>query len=266
LSTLIHPTSIISDSAHLGENVSIGPYCVIESDTVIGNNTTLHSHVILGKGAVLGANVKVFPGASIGLAPQDLKYDDEPTKAIIGDGTVIREYATANRGTSASGRTIVGKDCLLMSYVHVAHDCVLGDHVIMANSVNLGGHVNVDDWAIIGGLTGVHQFSRIGQHSMIAACSRIAQDVPPFTLCGREPLVVEALNVIGLRRRGFSAADITEIDAFYEALYHSGRNVSQAIAAYVDEHESISDHVRSAIDFIKASKRGICRVYATRSK
>ena len=266
MSTLIHPSAIVSDKAQIGSNVRIGPYCVIEDDVVIGDGTDLHSHVVLGNGSRLGEDVKVFPGAVIGTAPQDLKYANEPTTAYVGDRTVIRECVTVNRGTTASGTTVVGKDCLIMAYAHVAHDCVVGDRVIMANSVNLSGHVEVHDWAIIGGVTGVHQFVRIGAHSMIGGCSRVSQDVPPYTLCGREPLVVEALNLIGLRRRGFTADDIRDIDEFYNALYRTGLNTSQAIAAYKDTHKDMSDHVRRAVDFVTSSKRGICRAYSTSSK
>ncbi len=265
MSSSIHPSSIVSSSASIAENVTIGPFCVVEDDVQIGPGTTLMSHVVLANGARLGADVRVHPGAVIGTAPQDLKYAGEATTASVGDRTVVRECATVNRGTTATGATSVGADCLLMAYSHVAHDCVVGDHVIMANSVNLGGHVEIGDWAIIGGLTGVHQFVRIGAHAMVGAVSKATQDVPPYTLAGRDPLMVEGLNSIGLRRRGFDQLQLNAIHGFYDVLYKRGLNVSDALRAYETEHEVIHPLVQGIIDFIRASKRGICRFHHGRS-
>lgn len=257
---MIHPSAIVSPAATLGVDVSIGPFCVIEDDVVIGDRTVLMSHVVLGNGARIGSDVVIHPNAVIATAPQDLKYANEPTLAIIGDRTVIRESVTVNRGTTASGKAIVGSDCLLMAYVHVAHDCVVGDHVIMANGVQLGGHVEVGDWAILGGLTGVHQFCRIGAHSMIGACSRVVKDVPPFTLCGKEPLSVEGVNTVGLRRRGFTAEAVSSIDDFYTVLLRSGFNTTDGIRSYEERtNGSVGDEVAYCINFIRSSKRGIYR-------
>lgn len=257
---MIHSSAVVSPNATIGQGVSIGPFCVVEDDVVIGDRATLMSHVVLGNGSRIGADVVIHPHAVIGTAPQDLKYANEPTLAIIGDRTVIRECVTVNRGTTASGKASVGSDCLLMAYVHVAHDCVVGDHVIMANAVQLGGHVEVGDWAILGGHTGVHQFCKIGAHSMIGACSRVVKDVPPFTLCGREPLSVEGINAVGLRRRGFSANTISSIDEFYDTLLRSGLNNSDGLRAY-EEHTNgnVTAEVSYCIDFIRSSKRGIYR-------
>lgn len=257
---MIHSTAIVSKQAKIGEGVSIGPYSVVEDDVIIGDRTVVMNHVTIGNGARIGSDVVIHPNAVISTAPQDLKYKNEPTLAIVGDRTVIRESVTINRGTTASGKAEVGSDCLLMAYVHVAHDCVVGSHVIMANSVQLGGHVEVGDWAIIGGLTGVHQFCRIGAHSMIGACSRVVKDVPPFTLSGKEPLVVEGINAVGLRRRGFTPEAIAAIDEFYTVLLRSGHNTSDGLRAYETAWaDSISDEVAYCIDFVRSSKRGIYR-------
>jgi UDP-N-acetylglucosamine acyltransferase len=257
---MIHATAVVSPHAQIGSGVSIGPFCVIEDDVIIGDRTTLMSHVVLGNGARIGNDVVIHPNAVISTAPQDLKYANEPTQAIVGDRTVIRECVTINRGTTASGRASVGSDCLLMAYVHVAHDCVIGDHVIMANGVQLGGHVEVGDWAILGGLTGVHQFCRIGAHSMIGACSRVVKDVPPFTLSGKEPLTIEGINAVGLHRRGFSAETIKAIDGFYDTLLRSGLNTSDGLRAYEERmNGSIVSAVADCIAFVRSSKRGIYR-------
>ena len=266
MSTNIHPSSVVSDKAVIGANVSIGPFCFVEDDVEIGDGTELVSHVTLRPGSRIGKEVKIHPGATIGSEPQDLKFVGEETTAVVGDRTVIRECATVNRGTTALGTTKVGSDCLIMAYSHVAHDCIVGDHVILANSVNLSGHVEVHDWAIIGGVTGVHQFVRVGPHSMTAGCSRVVQDVPAFSLVAREPLVYENLNVIGLRRRGFSNDQIKEIDEFYNSFYRGGLNTSQALESYLAEHPTPGEHVMTAIEFIKGSNRGMCRAYATNDK
>lgn len=257
---MIHATAIVSASATIGLDVFIGPFCVVEDDVVIGDRTKLVSHVVVGNGARIGNDVVIHPQAVIATAPQDLKYANEPTQAIIGDRTVVRESVTMNRGTVASGITRVGTDCLLMAYVHVAHDCIVGDHVIMANGVQLGGHVEVGEWAIIGGLTGVHQFCRIGAHSMIGACSRVVKDVPPFTLSGKEPLTVEGVNSVGLRRRGFADDTVRAIDVFYDVLLRSGYNTSDGLRAYEERLDGYLDpEVARCIEFVRTSKRGIYR-------
>ena len=259
MSTMIHPSAIVSPKARLADNVSVGAFCVIEDDVEIGEGSVLMSHVVVGNGARIGRDVRIHPNAVISTAPQDLKYANEPTVAVIGDRTVIRECVTVNRGTVHSGQASVGSDCLLMAYVHVAHDCVVGNNVIMANGVQLGGHVEVGDWAIIGGLTGVHQFCRIGAHSMVGACSRVVKDVPPFTLSGKEPLSVEGINAVGLRRRGFSNETISAIDEFYTILLRSGYNTSDGIRAYESAFPMIDPEVARCITFIRESKRGIYR-------
>lgn len=255
----IHSSAIVDSKAQVAASAVVGPFCVVEADVVVGENTTLMSHVVLGSGARIGNNVTIHPGAVVGTAPQDLKYAGEKTTAVIGDRTVIRECVTVNRGTTASYKTVVGSDVLLMAYSHVAHDCVVGDHVIMANGAQLGGHVEVGDWAIIGGLAGINQFMRVGPHCMVAACGKVTKDVPPYSLSGREPMVVEGINVVGLRRRGFTAEDIASIQRFYNVIFRSGLNISQGIAAYRESTPIIAKPVQRCIDFIEQSKRGILR-------
>ncbi|MCX6139451.1 MAG: acyl-ACP--UDP-N-acetylglucosamine O-acyltransferase [Candidatus Kapabacteria bacterium] len=262
---MIHATAVVSKKAHIESDVTIGPFCVVEDDVVIGSGTTLLSHVVVLNGARIGNNVLIHPNAVIAGAPQDLKYKNEPTLAFIGDRTVIRECVTVSRGTVSSGKAMVGSDCLLMAYSHVAHDCVVGDHVIMANAVQLGGHVEVGDWAIIGGVTGVHQFCRIGSHTMIGALSKVFKDVPPFTLCGKDPLAVEGINSIGLSRRGFTSESISAIDDFYRVLLRSGFNTTDGIAKYEETNDLIDPNVAACIAFIRSSKRGIYRGSAIRS-
>ncbi len=263
MSTLIHPTAVVDPQAHIADDVYIGPFCVVDADVEIGPRTRLASHVMLGRGTRLGADVHVYTSAVIGSDPQDLKYAGEATEVHIGDRTVVREFATVNRGTVASGKTVVGSDVLLMSYVHIAHDCVIGDRCILANAVQLGGHVTIGDWVVIGGVTAVHQFVSIGDHSMVGGARGVTKDIPPYTLASREPLVVEGLNVVGLRRRGFTDQEIDELDEFYRMLYRSGLNITDALAAYEAEHPTVNGHAENCIRFIRSSKRGIVRMYGS---
>ncbi len=252
----IHSTAIIDSGTQLGANVNVGAYSVIEDNVIIGDDCEIGHHVVLATGTRLGNGVRVFPGAVIGSQPQDLKYKGEPTVVVIGDMTVVRECATISRGTTATNRTTVGKNCLLMAYSHVAHDCVLGDGIILANSVNLSGHVTIQDNVIIGGLTGVHQFVTIGTNAMIGALFRVSKDVPPYVLAGGHPLSYEGLNLIGLRRRGFSPNTIQTIADTYHVIYRSKLNVSQALQKLTAMDGKIPE-VEKIIDFIQKSKRGI---------
>jgi UDP-N-acetylglucosamine acyltransferase len=252
----IHPTAIIDPGANIGSNVSVGAFAVIEKDVTIGDDCMLGHHAVIASGTTLGRGVKVFSGAIIGNPPQDLKYAGEDTKVEIGDMTVIRECVTVNRGTTATYKTVIGPNCLLMAYCHVAHDCVIGSNVILANSVNLAGHVTIQDYVIIGGLTGVHQFVTLGTHAMIGALFRVSKDVPPYVLAGGQPLSYEGLNLIGLRRRGFSPNTIQSIADAYQILYRSKLNVSQALQKLTGMDGKI-DEVEKIIAFIQNSKRGI---------
>ena len=254
----IHKTAIISPKAELGENIKIGPYTVVEDGVEIGDNCVIQSSVLLAEGAVLSKNVKVFHGASIGTAPQDLKFGGEKTKAIVGEGTTIREFVTFNRGTTYHHRSECGKNCLLMAYSHVAHDCLIGDNVIMANSVNLAGHVEVHDYAILGGLVPVHQFVKIGAHAMVGGGFRVQQDIIPYALVGGYPLKVAGINSVGLRRRGFSKESLAAINQTYKTLFHSQLNTTQAVEK-IKSDGNIVPEVKLILNFIASSQRGIVK-------
>lgn len=254
----IHSTAIVSAKAQLGSNVAVGPYTVIEDDVVIGNNTVVASSVLLATGAVIGDDVKISHGAVIGTQPQDLKFGGEKTRAIIGNGTTIREYATINRGTVAHGETSVGRNCFLMAYCHIAHDCVVGDNVILANAVNLAGHIEVGDFAILGGVVPVHQFVKIGAHAMVGGGFRVQQDICPYALVAGYPLKVVGINSIGLKRRGFNNEVIRALEKSFKILFFSKLNTSQAVERIRQEVELIPE-VREILDFIGQSTRGIVK-------
>lgn len=246
----------VSNKAQIGKNVTIGDFTVIKDDVVIGNNVTIGSNVIIDDGARISDSVKLHHGAVISTIPQDLKFGGEVTTLEIGEKTVVREYATLNRGTKASGRTIVGKNCLLMAYSHVAHDCVVGDNVIIANSGTLGGHVEIDEWAIVGGLVAVHQFVKIGAHALLAGFTKAVKDVPPYIIAGSNPMKYEGVNVIGLKRRGFTQEQIESIKEFYRLLYKSGLNISDAVKKIIKSPVTTRE-TGVILDFISKSTRGI---------
>ncbi|HUV31599.1 MAG TPA: acyl-ACP--UDP-N-acetylglucosamine O-acyltransferase [Acidobacteriota bacterium] len=256
--TDIHDSAIVSPSAQIGEDVSIGPHSIVEAGVVIGDGCRIASNVLLAEGATLKKNVSVSHGAVIGTNPQDLKFAGEKSTVVIGDNTVIREYATINRGTEARGETTLGHDCLIMAYAHVAHDCVIGNHVIMANSVNLGGHIEIDDYAILGGVLPIHQFVKIGAHVMIGGGFRVQQDVVPYSLAAGYPLRVIGINSIGLRRRGFTVETIHRLERVFKILFFSKLNTSQAVERIKSEVELIPE-VRTILDFLDRSTRGIVK-------
>jgi len=253
----VHKTAIISKKAELGKNVKIGAYSVIGDEVVIGDDTEIGDHVLIEKYTVVGRKCKIFKGAVLGTDPQDLKYKGEKTYLFIGDNTVIREFCTLNRGTEATGKTVVGNECLLMAYVHVAHDCRVGNGVILANCATLAGHVIVDDFAIIGGLTPVHQFVRIGKMSIVGGFSRVTQDVPPFTKAAGVPLRVYGLNTVGLERRGIKGEVRKEVEKVYRIYYRSKKPRKEII----EELLSLKVNSELAGEMIKFltenSKRGI---------
>lgn len=248
----IHP------NAELGENVIVEPFAYIEDNVVIGAGTRIMPHACIMSGARIGENCTVFPNAVISGIPQDLKFDDEESLAIIGDNTIIRECVTVNRGTKSRNQTVVGNNCLLMAYSHVAHDCILKDNVIIGNTVQLAGEVEIDDYAIISGGTLVHQFTRVGKHTMIQGGTRLGKDIPPYAVAGREPVSYVGINIVGLRRRGFTREQINNIQEVYRYLYLSGYNISQAIER-IESELSESDERTDIIDFVRASSRGVVR-------
>lgn len=254
----VHATAVVESDAQLAAGVNIGPYCVIESDVKIGESTRIESHVCIGSGTTIGRNNHIFHGAVLGTPPQDLKYDNEPTTLHIGDRNVIREYATVHRGTTSRGKTVVGNDCFLMAYSHVGHDGELGDHVILANTVHLAGHVTIEDWVVIGGIVPVHQFVRIGCHSMVGGGFRLSRDVCPYALTAGHPLKVVAPNVIGLKRRGFSQAQIRPIKRAFSVLFKSGQNTTQALKAVERDVQQTAEVIR-LVEFIRNSERGVVK-------
>ena len=254
----IHPTAIVDSKAELGEQVSIGPYAVIEGDVVIDEGTEVHSHVLVAEGARIGKKCVLHHSCVVSTLPQDLKFGGEKTLMEIGDETVIREFCTLNRGTKDRDKSRIGSSCLLMAYSHVAHDCFVGDKVIMANGVQLGGHVTVEDNAVLGGLVAVHQFCNVGRHSMVGGCKGVVKDVPPYVLAAGEPVSFKGLNVTGLKRRGFSSEVIRELRNCYRIIYRSGLNTSQALEK-LSQMEHIGEEVKAVIGFFRASERGVIR-------
>ena len=252
----IHPTAIVSPKAKLGDNITVHAYAIIHDDVEIGNDCLIGPHAVIYNGARIGNRVKIHQAASIAHVPQDLGFKNEHSLFIIDDDTTIHEFVTCHRGTKSTGFSKIGKNCLLMAYAHVAHDTTVGDNCILANAVQLAGHVVIEDYVIIGGLSGVHQFCKVGQHSMTGATFKITQDLPPFILAAHHPLKFSGLNVIGLRRRGFTPADITALKKLYNIIYDNSLNVSQAVQKAETELDD-NKFVQQALDFIKSSKRGL---------
>ena len=252
--------SYIDSQAKLAKNVVVEPFVTIEKNVEIGSGTWIGSNVTIMEGARIGKNCEIFPGAVIAAIPQDKKFNGEESLAIIGDNTVIRECATVNRATKATGKTIVGNNCLIMAYAHIAHDCVIGNHSIIVNNVALGGHVKIGEYAIIGGLTAIHQFVKIGKHTMVSGGSLVRKDVPPFVKAGREPLSFVGINSIGLRRKSFTDDEIAEIQEIYRVLYQKNNNNTQAINK-IEIDFKVSKNRDEIIDFVKNSVRGIMRGY-----
>lgn len=254
--TVVHPTAIVDGGAELGPGVKVGPYAIVGPGVRIGAGTVIGPHALIERDTVVGQDCRIFKGAVLGTDPQDLKYAGEQTMLAVGDRTVIREFATLNRGTGASGKTVVGSDCLLMAYTHVAHDCELGDHVILSNAVNMAGHVIIEDWVIVGGMTPIHQFVRIGAHAFVGGASRAAQDVPPYCRVAGSPAKLYGLNSVGLERRGFPPEVRQAIKKAYRTVFKSGMNISQGLAEAESQDPGIPEVTRF-LAFIRASERGI---------
>jgi len=254
------PLAYVHPEAIIGDNVVIEPFATIYQDVTIGEGTKIGSSVSIMPGVRIGKNCQIFPGAVIGAVPQDLKFKGEYSTVEIGDNTTIREFVTINRGTSAKGKTVVGSNCLLMAYVHVAHDCIVGNNVILVNNTQLAGEVIVDDYAILGGMVAIHQFVHVGSHVMISGGSLVRKDVPPFIKAGREPLSYVGINSIGLRRRNFSNEKIREVQEIYRYIYQKGLNISQAVEI-IEAEMPASTERDEVLLFIKDSKRGIIRGY-----
>ena len=257
--TQVHPTALIDPHAELGPGVHVGPYSIIGPNVRVGASTVIGAHCVLEGYTTIGSACQVFTGAVIGSIPQDLKYAGEKSELIIGDRNRIREYVTINPGTKGGGgKTVIGSDCLLMAYSHVAHDCIIDDYVIIANSAALAGHIVVEDHAVIGGLVGVHQFVRIGRLSIIGGCSRVIQDVPPYSTCVGCPAKVYGVNIEGLRRADVSEETRDRLHNAFRVLFHSGLSTSHAIEQVVRDTDHCPE-VEHLLEFVRQSKRGVCR-------
>jgi UDP-N-acetylglucosamine acyltransferase len=255
---MISSLASVSKDAQIGQNVRIDPFAVIHEDVIIGNGTRIHSNVALYPGTRIGEDCEVFPGAVVGVIPQDLKFDNEYTTVEIGNNTKIRECVTIHRGTSDKMKTSVGDNCLLMTYVHIAHDCQIGNNVILASYTGLSGHVIIDDFAILEGKVAAQQFAHIGKHAFIGGASLIRKDVPPYIKAAREPLTFAGVNSVGLRRRGYSDEQVREIEDIYRTIYVKNSNLSKGIDAVLQTMDKtpLRDEI---VGFIQASDKGVIR-------
>lgn len=255
MSATIHPTALIDPGAQIGDGVEIGAFAIVGPDCTIGDGSVVASRAVLERNVILGTNVKIGVGTVLGGDPQDLKFKGEHTTVEIGDNTVIREYSTINRGTAQSFKTSVGKNCFLMSYVHLAHDCHVGDGVIISNGTQLAGHVTIDDKAIVSGLVAVHQFATIGRFSFIGGCSRVAKDVPPYVKAVGNPIKLYGLNSVGLERNGFPEDVRRELKRAYRLFFKSELNLSQA-RERADKELQPFDEIKEFLAFFERSDRG----------
>jgi UDP-N-acetylglucosamine acyltransferase len=257
-----YPLANVHPEAVIGSNVVIEPFATVQKDVVIGDGCWIGPNAVICEGARLGKNVKVFPGASVSSIPQDLKFAGEKTETFVGDNTVIRESVTISRGTVDKHKTVIGKNCLLMAYVHIAHDCIIGNNCIFANAVQVAGHVTIEDFAIIGGASALHQFVRVGAHVMLSGGSLVRKDVPPYTKAAREPLTYAGINSVGLRRRGFTTEKINEIQEIYRYIFLKGLNNSKALDAVERELPSTPER-DYIVNFIRNSERGVMKGFTT---
>lgn len=254
------PLSYVHPGAKVAKTVVLEPFCTIHNNVVIGEGTWIGSNVTILEGARIGKNCSIFPGAVISAVPQDLKFNGEETTAEIGDNTVIRECVTINRGTSDRNKTVIGKNCLIMAYSHIAHDCQVGDYSIFSNNSTLAGHVTVGSYVILAGMVAIHQFCHIGRHSFVAGGSLVRKDIPPYVKAAREPLSYVGINSVGLRRRGFDADTIKSIQNIYRILFQMKFNNTQAIR-YIEAEVEATKERDEILSFIQNSKRGIMKGY-----
>lgn len=255
---MIQPLSYIHPEAKIAANVVIEPFSTIHKDVIIGEGTWIGSNVTIMDGARIGKNCKIFPGAVISGEPQDLKFEGEITTAEIGDNTTIRECVTINRGTKDRFKTVIGKNCLIQAYSHIAHDCIVGDNCIFSNSSTLAGHITVGDYVVLAGLVAVHQFCHIGSHAFVTGGTLVRKDVPPFIKAAREPIAYAGVNSVGLRRRGYTTEQITEVQNIYRVLFVQNRNLSKALDLVEAEFEptELRDEI---LTFVRNSNRGVVR-------
>lgn len=254
------PLAYVNPGAKIAKNVVIEPFANIENNVEIGEGTWIGSNVTIMEGARIGKNCRIFPGAVISAIPQDLKFEGEDTLAIIGDNTTIRECVTINRGTKDRLKTVIGNNCLIMAYCHIAHDCIIGDNCIFSNNTNLAGHITIGDYAILAGMVAVHQFCTVGSHAFVSGGSLVRKDVPPFVKAAREPLSYVGINSVGLRRRGYTTEKIREIQDIYRILFQKKYRTSHALAIIEADMQATKER-DEIIQFIKNSQRGIMNGY-----
>jgi len=254
----IHPSAIVSKKAKLGPNVVVGPFSIISDNVRIGADTKVGAHCVVEGNTSIGKNCEIFTGAVIGSRPQDLKFKNEKVFLEIGNHNIIREYCTLNPGTTEGSKTTVGDNNLLMAYSHVAHDCTIGSSCVLANNSTLAGHVTIEDKAVVGGIVAIHQFVRVGMLSIIGGCSKVVQDIPPFSTCDGHPARVYGLNLIGLRRKGVSHEAIKKIDQVFKIMFNSGISVKHAVEKIEKEFKQ-TEEIAYLINFAKSSERGLTR-------
>lgn len=255
---MIQPLAYIHPQAKIADNVVIEPFVTIHKNVEIGEGTWIGPNVTIMDGARIGKNCRIFPGAVISAIPQDLKFAGEETTAEIGDNTTIRECVTINRGTKDKWKTVVGKNCLIQAYCHIAHDCQVGDNCIFSNSTTLAGHITIGDYVVLAGLVAIHQFCKVGSHAFVTGGSLVRKDVPPYVKAAREPLSYVGINSVGLRRRGYTSQQINEIQDIYRTLFVKKYNIGTAMDIIEAEHQptEIRDEI---LDFIRNSNRGIMK-------
>lgn len=260
---MISSLAYIDPAATIGNNVTIAPFAVVQANVTIGDDSHIMSHAIILENTIIGKRCKIFPGAVIGAIPQDLKFVGEKTTVEIGNDTTIRECVTVNRGTKDKWKTVVGNNCLLMAYTHVAHDCIIGNHVILANSVQLAGHVEIGDFAIVGGMAAAIQFAKIGIHTYIAGHTEIRKDIPPYIKAGRSPLSYVGVNSVGLQRRGYTLEKINQISDVYRYMYNKGMNTTQALE-YIEKNLPDCTERNEILSFVSKSQKGIIKQLYTK--
>ena len=254
----IHPTAIVSPKAKLSDDVEVGPYSIIEDNVKIGKGSKIGISCVIQGNTTIGKKCEIFTGAIIGSPPQDLKYKGEPSLLKIGDNNIIREYVTVNLATDMNSITSIGNDNLIMAYSHIAHDCIVGNGCVIANCGTLAGHVVVEDKAVVGGLVAIHQFTRVGTFSIIGGCSKVVQDIPPYSTCDGHPAKVFGVNILGLKRAQLPKENINKLRHAFKILFNSGLAISHALEKIKDEIPTCVE-IKHLIDFVKTSKRGICR-------
>ena len=254
----IHPTAIVSKKAKLSDDIQVGPHTIIADNVCIGKGAKIGASCVIEGNTTIGQDCQIFTGAVIGSRPQDLKYKGEKSFLEIGDNNIIREYCTFNPGTTEGSKTIVGNNNLFMAYSHIAHDCKVGNNCVIANNGTLAGYVSIEDKVVIGGLVAIHQFVRVGMLSIIGGCSKVVQDIPPYSTCDGHPARVYGLNLVGLRRNGFPKETIDELDKVFKLLFNSGLTKTHALER-IKKEITLSQEISYLVDFVKSSQRGLSR-------